>query len=392
MHKKEKVILICKFLPLPAYNGGAIRTLNWIKFLSQKYEVYVVGFINPNFRDSTKELEERFHCKAFWYSLKFSVGNRLRCLLSWHPASIKKYYSEDMLSKVKSLVEAEKIQKVFCSELCTAQYPMLLNVDYTLDDHNIEYKLVKDVQKISRNPIVKIYLHIEAVLLKRFEEKALRTCKRLFVTSLLDKKQAVWYNKNTTVVNNTAPESLEYDWLIDKSPSLVFTGNVSRVPNKNGLLHFIKEIFPILIQEMPEIKMYVVWSQIPDIFKKYYPDNISYHENVNDTEKGKIVGKAWIGIVPLYAGSGTRIKILEYWSHKKAVVSTPKWAEGLEAVSGTIIKSKNIEIENTLLALCKNKEKILDMWRENFLKYKSNYSYESVFKEELYADLFSWWH
>ena len=42
-------------------------------------------------------------------------------------------------------------------------------------------------------------------------------------------------------------------------------------------------------------------------------------------------------ICPLFAGGGTRMKILEYFAAGKAVVSTPLGAEGLEVTDGVEI-------------------------------------------------------
>ena len=50
------------------------------------------------------------------------------------------------------------------------------------------------------------------------------------------------------------------------------------------------------------------------------------------------LARAKVVVVPLLAGSGTRIKILEAWAAGRAVVSTKIGAEGLPAVDGENIR------------------------------------------------------
>ena len=50
------------------------------------------------------------------------------------------------------------------------------------------------------------------------------------------------------------------------------------------------------------------------------------------------LARARVVVVPLLAGSGTRIKILEAWAAGRSVVSTPIGAEGLPARDGENIR------------------------------------------------------
>ena len=61
-------------------------------------------------------------------------------------------------------------------------------------------------------------------------------------------------------------------------------------------------------------------------------------------------------LVPVYFGSGTRIKILEYWAHAKTVLSTTIGAEGLHNCIGTVIKDSDEDIINAIVDLLNNKE------------------------------------
>ena len=47
--KKKEIIILTKFIPAPAYSGGAKRNLSWIKFLSKYYKIHLIGFYDKQF-------------------------------------------------------------------------------------------------------------------------------------------------------------------------------------------------------------------------------------------------------------------------------------------------------------------------------------------------------
>ncbi len=110
--------------------------------------------------------------------------------------------------------------------------------------------------------------------------------------------------------------------------SLLFIGSLDYLPNADGLLYFCRSVLPILREKassftirvaghgseplaralghQPEVQML---GMIPDVTPEY--------------------AQAGVVVVPLRAGSGTRIKILEAFSFRRPVVSTTIGAEGL---------------------------------------------------------------
>jgi glycosyltransferase involved in cell wall biosynthesis len=89
-----------------------------------------------------------------------------------------------------------------------------------------------------------------------------------------------------------------------------------------------------------------------------------------------------VAIVPLLAGSGTRIKILEAWAAGTPVVSTTFGAEGLEYRDGEhLVLADDPEnftaAVSQLLALPVNRERIGAAGRR---LYEERYTWESAWK------------
>ena len=114
--------------------------------------------------------------------------------------------------------------------------------------------------------------------------------------------------------------------------SLIYLGNFSWLPNLNGVLWFLKEVWPKIIKKFPKIQFFIVGKNPPDELKKYSSKNIIITGYVDDIKPW--VNKAEVFIVPLFSGGGIRIKILEALAMGKAIVSTSIGSEGIEVENG----------------------------------------------------------
>src|SRR5699024_877262 len=114
--------------------------------------------------------------------------------------------------------------------------------------------------------------------------------------------------------------------------TMVFTGALSYVPNYDGMIYFLEEIFPIIKKVILQAKIYIVGSRPPKKLKKYQSKSVIVTGFVDDVRP--YVDQASVFVVPLKMGSGTRLKVVEALSMKKPVVSTSIGSEGIEVSDG----------------------------------------------------------
>jgi len=123
-------------------------------------------------------------------------------------------------------------------------------------------------------------------------------------------------------------------------PSLMFIGNMGYPPCVDAALYFCKEIFPLIRRKIPTAEFWIVGrSPRPEVLEL---DGDGVH--VTGQVEGVIpyYQQSTICVVPLRAGGGTRLKILEAMALGRPVVSTTIGCEGLEVVDG-----QNILIADT---------------------------------------------
>lgn len=114
--------------------------------------------------------------------------------------------------------------------------------------------------------------------------------------------------------------------------TLLFLGTLSYLPNEDGVGFFIRAILPLIQTRAPRVRLRVVGSGPPERPKTLVADGVDFIGPVADV--GPEFARAGQLVVPLRAGSGTRIKILEAFRHGTPVVSTTCGVAGLDVSHG----------------------------------------------------------
>jgi glycosyltransferase involved in cell wall biosynthesis len=114
------------------------------------------------------------------------------------------------------------------------------------------------------------------------------------------------------------------------------------VPNYEGIIWFLDNIFPLIRKEIPNIKIYIVGKNPPQKLRKRATGNIIVTGFVKDVRP--YVWRSSVYVVPLRMGGGTRLKVLEALAMKKPVVTTSIGCEGIDVTNDeTVLKADNPE-------------------------------------------------
>lgn len=124
---------------------------------------------------------------------------------------------------------------------------------------------------------------------------------------------------------------------LENSRIVTFVGNLEYVPNREAIQALSSVIAPIVLDKIKNVKFLVV-GKSRDRIELPRLTFTGFVEDVSD-----ILGISDVAVAPLFHGSGTRLKILEYFSCGLPVVSTSIGAEGLDVKDGV-----NILIEDNL--------------------------------------------
>lgn len=194
-----------------------------------------------------------------------------------------------------------------------------------------------------------------------------------------DKKKIFQFSNVIDIKNYDFHENLNTNV---KNPSIYFAGSFGpRSPMNLGTEWFIKKIFPKILDQIPNINLYLIGKNSLEEFGHLPNKNIIVLGEVDS-----VLPYFWnidVAIVPLKYESGTRFKILEAGACKRPVVSTKLGAEGINVVhnQNILIADDPEEFADAVIKLIQNIDFSKIIKNNLYELIKINYSLENLENE-----------
>jgi glycosyltransferase involved in cell wall biosynthesis len=129
---------------------------------------------------------------------------------------------------------------------------------------------------------------------------------------------------------NPFPIELPPPNVVEEEPETVlFTGNYTHPPNVDAALWLATEILPRLERLRPRVRLLLAGPYAPPQIRSLERSSIRVLGHVPDLDA--VLGRAAVVAAPVRTGGGMRMKVLHAMAAGKAVVTTPRGAEGLDA-------------------------------------------------------------
>lgn len=343
------ILFLAPRLPLPADTGGKIRTLNILRQTAKCGRLHLVCF---QFEKSDAEFARTLEQESIRVTLvplqEPSLPRRLlQIVFNPLPYSIAKYHSPAMERVLAGLNRTERFDALHVDHLHMAHYRGYFpGVPSFLDEHNVEYKILERCCSVEKSPFKQWIFLDQARKMKRCEAQMLETFSQYFAVSEDDRRLLAELVQSAVpgqvIANGVDTEYFQSQTPIQnlKEDQVVFTGSMDWLPNTDAVLFFCREILPLIWKSNAKVKFVVVGkkpaAEITALAQK--EPRIVVTGGVEDIRP--FVDQSKIFVVPIRVGGGTRLKILEAMSMRKAVVSTTVGAEGILHTAG----------ENILLA------------------------------------------
>ncbi len=219
-----------------------------------------------------------------------------------------------------------------------------------VDSHEIAYDLARQFALAGGSVTRRLYGGLNWRKLQREELNAYRDADGVYLCSMADERRLLSEAPGvcTAVIPNAADVEYYQPRPTDPPPdgrTLVYFGLLSTVPNIDGVVHFIRDIWPRIAEAVPKARCKIIGGRPPPSLLALAGPKVELTGFVPDLRPHLAAAAAVV--VPLRLGGGTRLKIVEAMAMGKAIVSTTLGAEGIEAVPGRDIL---IEDEPTAFA------------------------------------------
>ena len=199
--------------------------------------------------------------------------------------------------------------------------------------HNVEHEIWQRVAHNTRFLPKKWYLKHLTKKLQRYEIEQLKNYDLLVPITQRDLDIFRFFGyKNAAVVASVGVNGVDYNpnfSSFNKPLSLGFIGSLDWMPNQEGLRWFLDEVWHKLQQQFPQLTFHIAGRNAPAWLQRLNFSNVIFHGEVADATA--FINQHPVIVVPLFSGSGMRVKILESMALGRIVVTTSMGLEGIDA-------------------------------------------------------------
>ena len=336
----NQALFISAEAPYPLVGGGALRSASLLNFLARHYAVDVIVFREPRAADPRQclppGLARRLHVLELPANSRHALARaarNARRLVRRVPPLLDRFagFGDRIAAAVRGqLYEIAVIEHFWCAPY--REQAAAVSDTTILDLHNIESVLHESSARAESGPRAVAHRAFQNIC-RSLEAEWLPRFTYLLAASEEDARRLREISPGSNVL--AYPNSIPLTPLPARpeEDAVVFSGNLEYHPNISAVRYFRKEIWPGLRERWPGL----VWRLIGRNTQAVAgivsgDDRIQLSGPVDDAVPE--LARSKVAVVPLLAGSGTRIKILEAWAAGVPVVSTPLGAEGLSARDG----------------------------------------------------------
>ena len=324
---------------VPTDSGGKIRSYNILRELARNHSITLFSFYPAHPNDIHPQLKTIFQqvvclpldppaAKSFGELYDYSVR-----LFSREPYNITKFCRPQVRRALQHLLAQETYDVIVCDFIMpVGVIPWDWPCPKILFTHNVEAMIWRRHYEVARNPLWKALSWREWKTMAAAERRYLQKADHVLAVSDNDRDEFLRFldpSKITVIPTGVDVEYFKPNPEPAAPHSLVFTGSMDWLPNEDAIFYFVKEILPLIRQQVPGVSLCVVGRKPSPRLQQLAATetNIELTGWVEDIRP--FMARGSICIVPLRIGGGTRLKIFEAMAMAKPVVSTSIGSEGL---------------------------------------------------------------
>lgn len=366
-----KILLLCNKPPWPPLEGGPIAMNAMVKGLIESgHQVKVLAVNALKYNVKASDIPESYKSDTGIELVDVDLSLRplpaLWSLIKRESYHVSRFISGDFKAALKRILLNEKFDIIQFETLYTTPYISLIrslsNAKLVLRAHNIEHLIWKRIANGERNPLKKFYLSQLASALEKYEIQTLNLLNGVVAITANDASWFIRVKSNLPVTaipfGMNISERIKAENGSHAHKNFFHLGSMNWMPNQEGIRWFLKEVWTEAAKMYPGITFSLAGRSMPGEFLKLTAPGVVVDGEVPDAYE--YMKQHGVMIVPLFSGSGIRIKIIEGMMAGKAIITTPVGAEGIHYTHGVniLIVETAGEMLNAIEFAIKNPEAI----------------------------------
>ncbi|HSM49515.1 MAG TPA: glycosyltransferase family 4 protein [Draconibacterium sp.] len=340
-----KILQITNKVPYPVKDGGAIACMNLARgfsLLGHQVTILAMNTVKHHitFGEIPESVKELAEFKLVNVPARISpVSALLNLFFSKKPYNATRFISKIFAEELKKILHENEYDIIQLEGLYVCPYIPVIRENSKAKiiyrAHNIEHEIWSRTA-IMAHGFEKWYLKNLSKRIKRFETQILN--KYDLLVPITSRDGNILNKLGNTKPAHVSQTGIDSSVLIPNSknlnhPTLFHIGSLEWSPNQEGLIWFFENCWDAIREKYPDLKFYVAGRNAPPWFQKMLNlPNVVFKGEVADAYE--FMNSKSIMVVPLFSGSGMRIKIIEGMALGKPIVTTPVGTEGISTTSG----------------------------------------------------------
>jgi glycosyltransferase involved in cell wall biosynthesis len=402
-----RVLFLTELLPYPLVSGPKIRAYYVLRHLASRHQVTLLSFVRPDDRPEYVEHLRSFLTDVQTVPIERSHLRDLRAVigsvLTGRPAIIIREGIGAMRERVESLVVNGNFDIIHADQISMAEYGLLGRQNHVrrlLDQHNATFQIIRRLSENETSAWKRLLLRREAGAFRRYEANICNRFDHVTFVTANDGRMVsaemgdhpLTSERTTIIPICTDTEAVPHVRPAAEPFRVTHVGTMYWPPNIEGILWFWRKVWPQVSSEFPGARLTVIgknppaeiqsWNARPDVDVPGFVEDLTPY-----------LAETAAFFVPLHAGAGMRVKIVDAWCWGMPIVSTRIGAEGIDVRHGEniLIAETAEEFAQALGQLLSHRE-LQDRLRMNGRRWvETHYDWRRVYPawDQVYARLLS---
>ena len=408
-----RILFLTQVLPYPLDAGPKIRAYYTLRHLARQHQVTLLSFVRP--MDTPAQVEhlaqfcQAVHTVPMRRSRPRDALHLIESLITGQSFIIRRDRVPAMARRVDELLATGEFDVVHADQLWMAQYALRARAAsrkpgssiprLVLDEHNACYLIARRLAAEERNPLKRALAMLESRKMARYEVEA---CRRFDWVVWVTEQDHRAVEQQAADGERRVPRSAVIPICGDPAATpgvrrkpgaqrVTFLGGLHYPPNAQGVLWFIHHVWPLILQQIPDAVLTIIGKDpMPEIRNpKSEIRNLDVTGYLADPTP--YLAETAVFIVPLLAGGGMRVKIVDAWMWGLPVVSTTIGAEGIETRPGEniLIADTPADFAQAVVRLLRDPEEGQRIGQAGRRWAEQHYDWRRVYRawDQVYADL-----
>ena len=388
-----KILQLCNKAPYPANDGSSIAICNLAEGIADcGIELHLLPInTKKHFKPVDKipsEFIKKTNYQAVYKDTNTNAFGACSNLFSSQSYFVSRFFFKEYEQALIKKLETSSFDVIQLEGVFMASYIPIIRKHskalITLRAHNIEHQIWERHLPNEKNWIKKAYLTLQNNRLKHFELAAFNSVDAIVTITDEDKKGIQLLapkQKIHTCLTGVNLSTYKHITSVSKPNTVFHFASMDWLPNVEAVEWLMDKVWQQVLHQIPTAQLIVAGRGMPDKFKNANLKNITVIETVENSETFYTTYD--IMLVPLWSGSGLRIKLVEGLAYGKPIITTSIGAEGIPYTKNkdVLVADTSTGFVNAIVSVLSNAKQKQELQTNARLLAETHFDYKKLASE-----------